>query len=39
MTVDDVHHLQAIAESTKAEEYRLQSLTRRLVMSELFQQR
>ena len=39
MTVDDVHHLQAIAESTKAEEYRLQSLVRRLVMSELFQQR
>ncbi len=39
MTVDDVRHLQAIAESTKAEEYRLQSLVRRLVMSELFQQR
>ena len=39
MTVDDAAYLQAIAESTKAEEYRLQSLIRRLVMSDLFQRR
>ena len=39
MTVDDIQQLHAIAESAKAEEYRLQSLVRQLVMSDLFQRR
>ena len=39
MTVDDIQELHAIAESAKAEEYRLQSLVRQLVMSDLFQRR
>ena len=39
MTVDDVRQLRTIAVSAKADEYRLQSLIRRLVMSELFQRR
>jgi hypothetical protein len=39
MTVDDVQQLDAIAASAKADDYRLQSLIRGLVMSELFQKR
>ena len=34
MTVDDLEQLRLIVESTKAEEHRLQSLIRRLVLSE-----
>ena len=39
MTVDDLDQLRSIVESTKADEHRLQSLIRRLVLSELFKQR
>lgn len=39
MTVDDVQQLYTIAASAKADDYRLPSLIRRLVMSELFQNR
>lgn len=39
MTVDDVQQLRSIAASAKTDDYRLQSLIRGLVMSELFQRR
>jgi len=39
MTVDDLEQLHAIAASARADDHRLQSLIRGLVMSELFQQR
>ena len=39
LTVDDMAHLRSIIESTNADEHRLQSLIRRLVLSELFSQR
>lgn len=39
MTVDDVQQLHTIAASAKPDDYRLQSLIRGLVMSELFQKR
>ncbi|MEQ8790856.1 MAG: DUF1592 domain-containing protein [Pirellulaceae bacterium] len=39
MTVDDLQQLDTIAASAKADDYRLQSLIRGLVMSELFQKR
>jgi len=39
MTVDDTEQLRSIVTSTKDGDYRLQSLIRGLVMSELFQQR
>jgi hypothetical protein len=39
LTVDDMDHLRSIIESTNADEHRLQSLIRRLVLSELFSQR
>ncbi len=39
MTIDDLEHLRTIAASAKADDYRLRSLIRGLVMSELFQQR
>jgi hypothetical protein len=39
MTVDDVQQLHSIVAAAKADGYRLQSLIRGLVMSELFQRR
>jgi hypothetical protein len=39
MTVDDIEQLHSIAASVNADEYRLQSMIRGLVMSELFQKR
>ena len=39
MTVDDTPHLHSIVASAKANDYRLQSLIRGLVMSELFRRR
>ena len=39
MTVDDVQQLRSIVASAEADDYRLQSLIRGLVMSELFQRR
>ena len=39
MTVDDVQQLHAIVASAKTDDYRLRSLIRGLVMSELFQKR
>jgi hypothetical protein len=39
MTVDDVPQIHSIVASAKADDYRLQSLIRGLVTSELFQQR
>ena len=39
MTVDDVQQLHAIAASARPDDYRLRSLIRGLVMSELFQKR
>ena len=39
MTLDDIEHLHAIAASAKADDYRLQSLIRGLVMSDLFRKR
>ena len=39
MTVDDVQQLRSIVAATRGDGYRLQSLIRGLVMSELFQRR
>ena len=39
MTVDDGEQLRSIVASAKADDYRLQSLIRGLVTSEIFQQR
>jgi hypothetical protein len=38
MTIDDLDQIRLIVESTKADEHRLQSLIRRLVLAELFTQ-
>jgi hypothetical protein len=39
MTVDDLPQLHSIVAAAKADDYRLQSLIRGLVMSELFRRR
>ena len=39
ITVDDASHLDTITDSAKSDEYRVQTLVRGLVMSELFKQR